>query len=65
MTQETQSLRQEAQEVKIKFYNGLISYDEAKKLVKPYIDAVNSKSRELAKKYNQKPRLVSVTGYLR
>jgi hypothetical protein len=44
---------------------GEIDFDEAKKLVKPYIELVNSKSKEIAKKYNQKPRLVSVSGFLR
>lgn len=44
---------------------GCISYDNAKSLAKPIIDSINGKSKELAKKYGVKPRLVSFEGLMR
>ena len=41
------------------------SRDEAKKNIMPYLDAINEKSKEIAKKYNQKPRLASFISYVR
>ena len=31
----------------------------------PYLDAINEKSKEIAKKYSQNPRLVSFISYVR
>lgn len=59
------NLKTKAEQARTLLRIGEIDFDEAKKLVKPYIDLVNSKSKEIAKKYNQKPRLVSVSGFLR
>lgn len=33
---------------------GIISYDEAKEKAKPYIDEMNKKAKEIAKKYNMR-----------
>ena len=44
---------------------GKISYSEAISSIKPYIDEVNIKSKELAKKYNQRPRLVQISSFMR
>ena len=38
---------------------GNISYEQAKLQAEPVIKRINDKARELAKKYNQRPRLVS------
>ncbi len=65
MNEEVRILKSEAEKAKILLWNGEIDLKEAKNKVKPYIDMVNEKSRELAKRYNQKPRLVSATSFLR
>ena len=38
---------------------GEISLEECKVKCKPYIDFVNAKSKELAKKYHQKPKTIT------
>jgi hypothetical protein len=34
-------------------------------MVNPYIEAVNAKSAEIAKKYNMRPKKVNATSFLR
>lgn len=58
-------IKQKAEEAKIKFKAGLISYEQANKEIKPYIDIVNKKSVELAAKYNVRPLRTNVKAYLR
>ena len=47
------------------YRGGQISRIEAEEEIRPYAEAFNAKSRELAKKYGQRPRLFSITSYLR
>jgi len=42
-----------------------IELDRAKVMVQPHIDAINNKSKEIAKKYGVKPRLVSFHNFVR
>ena len=42
-----------------------ITREEAREQIMPYLDAVNKRSKELAKKYNQKPKLVTFASYVR
>lgn len=44
---------------------GAIDYDNAKKMAQPHIDAINEKSREIAKKHGIKPRLVAFHNFVR
>ena len=44
---------------------GKISREEAKEYITPYLDYVNEKSKELAKKYNQKHKEITFSYYLR
>jgi hypothetical protein len=44
---------------------GAITYDKAKELAKPHIDALNEKAREIAKKYRIKPRIITFAGFMR
>ena len=44
---------------------GKISREEAKEHIAPYLDYVNEKSKELAKKYNQKHKEITFSYYLR
>lgn len=57
--------KQKAEEAKIKFKAGLISYEQANKEIKPYIDLVNKKSVELAVKFKVRPLKTNVKAYLR
>ena len=44
---------------------GAIDYDKAKEMAQPYIDAINEKSKEIAKKHGVKPRLVGFHNFVR
>jgi len=65
MTNEIAKLMTIADEAKILYMQQQITRIEAKKLITPYIEAVNTKAREIAKKYNQKPRTLSFGAYIR
>ncbi len=65
MKEETRQLKIKADQAKILYKRGEISYNEAIDSIKPYIDKVNIKSKELAKKYNQRPRLVKINSFMR
>ena len=43
---------------------GAIDFDKAKKMAQPHIDAINEKSKEIAKKYKVKPRLVGFHNFI-
>ena len=48
------------------FYRlGFILREEAKEHIMPYLDYVNEKSKELAKKYSQKHKEITFSYYLR
>lgn len=49
----------------IPYENNPRNNDEAKKMLAPLIKKFNERSKELAKKYNQRPKLITVQGYLR
>jgi len=57
--------KQRAEEARIKFKAGLITYERAKEEIGPYIEMVNRKSIELAKKYNVRPQKANIKAYLR
>jgi len=44
---------------------GAIDYDKAKEMAKPHIEAINEKSKEIAKKHGVKPRLVGFHNFVR
>lgn len=44
---------------------GLITRNEAKEMIVPYIKLYNEKSKQIAKKYNMKPRYISFVGFIR
>ena len=44
---------------------GAVDYDKAKKMAQPHIDAINTKSREIAKKHGVKPRFVGFHNFVR
>lgn len=65
MNEHTKELKTQAEIARAKYRSNYISRDEAKEQIMPYLDSVNERSRELAKKYNQKPKLVTFTAYVR
>lgn len=46
-------------EIKMKLVSGLISYEEAKIQAMPFIDSLNKKGKDIAKKYGR--RFVNTT----
>jgi len=44
---------------------GAIDFDRAREMAKPHIDAINEKSKEIAKKHGVKPRLVGFHNFVR
>lgn len=58
-------LKERAEIAKYEFKIGLIDYDRCKELIMPYINLANEKSKELAKKYNQKTKKITFTAYIR
>jgi hypothetical protein len=65
MTPETQALLENAQQAKAKLQVGAITYDEAKAICAAYIDHVNAKGKEIAKKYARHFTPASLTAFMR
>ncbi len=65
MTQETMKLKDEAEYYRDLLLAGGIDYDTAKEHIMPYLDAVNAKAKELAKKYKLTARSISFASYVR
>jgi len=51
-------------EIRMRLIYGDIDLDKAKILANPHIDAINEKSREIAKRLNVKPRLVGYKNFI-
>lgn len=58
-------LKSKADEAKSLYRLGIIDRETAKKDIQPYLDAANQKSIELAKKYNQRPKKITIQSFLR
>ena len=65
MSNEMILLKERAEEHRCLYQLGRITRDEAKKEIMVYIDAVNNKAIELAKKYNQKCKKISFNSFCR
>ncbi|ODD23709.1 hypothetical protein BB699_04365 [Listeria monocytogenes] len=65
MREDIQRLKDKAHTAKMKYHRNLIDRETAKKQIIPYAEAFNTRSKEIAKKYNQKPKLLSVAAFLR
>lgn len=59
MTNEAIQNRERIEAIRAQLSHGLITYDDARQQAEPIIAAINAKAREIAKKYSQRPRLVS------
>lgn len=65
MNKEIKELKETAENARMLYRKGKFNIVVAKALISPYLDVVNAKAKELAKKYNQKPRKVSFYAYVR
>lgn len=65
MNEETLKLKSQAEEGRYLYAIGKISRERAKEMIQPYLDKVNEKQKELAKKYNQKIKKVNFNSYVR
>ena len=60
-----EDLKQDAEYYRALYNLGGCSREIAKEHIQPYLNAVNSKSKELAKKYGRRPVKVSFISYVR
>lgn len=65
MTKDIKELKETAETARMLYRKGKFNIIVAKALINPYLEAVNKKAKDLAKKYNQKPRKVSFYAYVR
>lgn len=65
MTTETQTLYQEALKARALYNTGAISRKKAESIIKPYVLAFNLKSKEIAKKYSVRAKLISFAAFIR
>ncbi|MCX6701726.1 MAG: hypothetical protein NTX96_00835 [Candidatus Zambryskibacteria bacterium] len=56
---------QKLKEIRILLKTGQITYDEAKKMAKPYIDGANQKIKVISKRFKKAPSLISFTSFMR
>lgn len=59
------NLKDKAEKGRMMYRASTISQEDAKAMVMPYIEAVNAKAKQLAKKYNQRARLTSFRAFVR
>lgn len=65
MNNEIAILKERAETYKALYQTRQVGREEALENIEPYIKAVNEKATQLAKKYNVRPKLVTITGFLR
>lgn len=65
MTTEAQENRTKIEAIRAQLSRGFITYEQAKQQAEPVIAKINAKAKEIAKKYNQRPRLVSFNEIMR
>ena len=65
MSEEVKALKDKAEKGRILYRSSQIDIKEAKAMVMPYLNAVNKRAKELAKKYNQRPRSVNFYSFVR
>ena len=65
MSEEVKVLKDKAEKGRILYRSSQIDIKEAKAMVMPYLNAVNKRAKELAKKYNQRPRSVNFYSFVR
>ena len=51
--------------IKMWLCQGAITYDDAKRMAEPHIEAFNKRAAEIAKKHGAKPRSISFASFMR
>jgi ribosomal protein S11 len=62
---ETMKHTEEMNNIKMWMTTGAITYDRAKEMAAPHLEAMNQKAQEIAKKYGLKPRIITFAGFMR
>lgn len=65
MTVELMQLKEQAEAGRALYRRGEITRAEAITMCTPYLNAFNAKSKEIAKKYNQRPKTIGFAGFVR
>lgn len=65
MSEEAKQNRKRINDIRLRLSLGQISYLEARIEARPIIESINLKSKELAKKYKTRPKLVTFTELMR
>lgn len=65
MNENIKKLERNASEARILYKQGLITREECFETVILYINAYNFTSKQIAKKYNQNPKLLNFQSYIR
>lgn len=60
-----EEIKARAFEARDSYKAGFITRNEAKEAIMPYIKMFNDKSKEIAKKYNMKPKMIGFAGFVR
>lgn len=58
-------LKERADKARSLYRSNLINREEAIEQIEPFIQAYNKKSKEIAKKYGQRPKTISIISFLR
>ena len=65
MLKETKELYSKALEARHLYKIGMISREEANQDIEPYVKVFNKASEEIAKKYDQRPKLINFSIFVR
>lgn len=65
MRDEVKTLRDNAEKARLKYHSKLITREQAKEEIMPYINACNTFAKQLAKKYGVRPRLINFNSFIR
>lgn len=65
MSEEVKVLKDRAEEGRMLYRSGSIDMKKAKTIIMPYLNVVNDKAKELAKKYHMRPRKVNFYSFVR
>jgi hypothetical protein len=56
---------EELRNIQMWMTTGAITYDRAKEMAAPHLDALNAGAKEIAKKYGAKPRPITFASFMR
>jgi hypothetical protein len=62
---ETIKHTEEMKNIKMWLMAGAITYDKAKEMAAPHLEAMNQKAQEIAKRYRVTPRMITFAAFMR